>query len=99
MSAKGATVALVGSLFIGAIGSLAAAPKESDTAAIAGIAKTADQHPLNNYVVRLRSLDTAALVAITRTSTAGAYAFRDVNAGRYGVEILDASSKIVGTAG
>jgi hypothetical protein len=99
MIGKGATVALFGSLLIGAVGSLAAAPKDSGTAAVAGIAKGADQRPLNNYLVRLRSLDTATVVATTRTSATGAYAFRDVNAGRYGVEILDATNKMIGTAG
>ena len=99
MIGKGATVALIGSLFIGAIGSLAAAPKDAGTGVIAGVAKAADQHPLNNYLVRLRSLDTAAVVATTRTTPAGAYVFRDVNAGRYGIEILDTAAKMIGTAG
>jgi hypothetical protein len=82
-----------------AVGSAAGAGKDSDTALISGTATAADQRPLINYLVRLRSLDTARIVATTRTTTTGEYAFPQVNAGRYGVEILDAASKIVGTAG
>jgi hypothetical protein len=84
---------------VGVITSVASAERESDAAAISGIARAADQRPLIDYLVRLRSLDTAHLVATTRTKAGGDYAFRAVNAGRYAVEVVDARDRIVGTAG
>jgi hypothetical protein len=97
MFRKGATFVLFAGLFVWAIGSLKAASREA--AAISGVARAADQRPLVDYLVRLRSLDTAHLVAITRTNAGGEYAFRAVNAGRYAVEVVDARDRIVSTAG
>src|SRR5437867_5175270 len=99
MFRKGVALVLFAGLFVWGIASLTAASKGSEAAAISGVAKAADQHPLGDYLVRLRSLDTAHLVAITRTNAGGEYAFRAVTAGRYAVEVVDASDRIVGTAG
>lgn len=99
MLRRSAALVLFLGLWVCVIGPLKAAPKESETAAIASVARAVDQRPLVNYLVRLRSLDTARVVATTRTSASGEYVFRAVNAGRYGVEIVDATNKIVGTAG
>ncbi len=94
-----ATVMLASLACVGVITSVASAEKGSDAAAISGIARAADQRPLIEYLVRLRSLDTGRVVATVRSSTTGEYAFRNVNSGRYAVEIVDATDKIVGTAG
>ena len=100
MFQRSAAIVLLASLAgLGLISSVAAVAKESDAAAISGIASAADQRPLIDYLVRLRSLDTGRVVARARTSTTGGYAFRSVNSGRYAVEIVDATDKIVGTAG
>jgi len=99
MFRKGVALVLFAGLFVWGIASLTAASKESEAAAISGVAKAADQHPLADYLVRLRSLDTAHLVAITRTNAGGEYAFRAVTAGRHAVEVVDARDRIVGTAG
>jgi hypothetical protein len=99
MYRRAAACVLVAGLCVYGIGSLAAAGKDSDSPPIAGVARAADQRPLIDYLVRLRSLDTARVVATTRTSTTGEYAFRGVSSGRYGVEILDSTDRIVGTAG
>src|SRR3989442_1037870 len=94
-----AGVPLLGLVFTGVMSSLAASAKESEATAVVGIAKGADQRPLVDYLVRLRSLDTGRVVATARTSATGEYAFRAVNAGRYGVEIMDVTDRIVATAG
>jgi len=99
MFRKGVALVLFAGLFVWGIASLTAASKGSEAAAISGVAKAADQRPLADYLVRLRSLDTAHLVAITRTNAGGEYAFRAVTAGRYAVEVVDARDRIVGTAG
>ena len=99
MFRKGVALVLFAGLFVWATGSLTAASKGSEAAAISGVAKAADQRPLADYLVRLRSLDTAHLVAITRTNAGGEYAFRAVPAGRYAVEVVDARDRIVSTAG
>jgi hypothetical protein len=100
MFQRRAVIVLLASLVcVGVSGSVASAEKESDAAAISGIARAADQRPLIDYVVRLRSLDTGRAVATVRTNTTGEYAFRGVSGGRYAVEIVDATDKIVGTAG
>ena len=99
MFRKGAALVLFAGLFVWAIGSVTAASRESEAATISGVAKAADQRPLADYLVRLRSLDTAHLAAITRTNAGGEYAFRAVTAGRYAVEVVDARDRIVGTAG
>ena len=99
MFRKSVALVLFAGLFVWGIASLTAASKEAEAAAISGVAKAADQHPLADYLVRLRSLDTAHLVAITRTNAGGEYAFRAVTAGRYAVEVVDAKDRIVGTAG
>src|SRR5436309_1032777 len=99
MFRKSVALVLFAGLFIWGIASLTAASKGSEAAAISGVAKAADQRPLGDYLVRLRSLDTAHLVAITRTNAGGEYAFRAVTAGRYAVEVVDARDRIVGTAG
>ena len=99
MFRKGVALVLFAGLFVWGIASLTAASKGSEAAAISGVAKAADQRPLGDYLVRLRSLDTAHLVAITRTNAGGEYAFRAVTAGRYAVEVVDARDRIIGTAG
>jgi hypothetical protein len=99
MYRKASAYVLVAGLCVCALGSLAAKGKDSDPPSVAGTAIGIDQRPLIDYLVRLRSLDTARAVATTRTSATGEYAFRGVAAGRYGIEILDAANKIVGTAG
>src|SRR3989442_6582389 len=100
MFQRRAVIVLLASLAcLGVSASVASAEKESDAAAISGIARAADQRPLIDYLVRLRNLDTAHLVATTRTKAGGEYAFRAVNAGRYAVEVVDARDRIVGTVG
>jgi hypothetical protein len=99
MFRKGVALVLFAGPFVWGIASLTAASKESEAAAISGVAKAADQRPLADNLVRLRSLDTAHLVAITRTNAGGEYTFRAVTAGRYAVEVVDARDRIVGTAG
>src|SRR2546426_11428644 len=100
MFQRRAVIVLLASLAcVGVSASVASAEKESYAAAISGIARAADQRPLIDYLVRLRSLNTAHLVATTRANGGGEYAFRAVNAGRYAVEVVDARDRIVGTAG
>lgn len=66
---------------------------------IKGIAMTAVRQPLPDYFLRLRSLDTARLVKVGRTNSAGSYEFANVEPGTYCVEVLDRTNKIISTDG
>lgn len=99
MIRRGTAVTLIVGLLCAGAAATVAAQNAARGAVITGIAKAADQRPLTDHSVRLRSLDSGRLVATTRTDSTGEYTFRRVAAGRYAVEVANTSEKIVATAG
>src|SRR3954469_3405568 len=71
----------------------------TDRGTIKGVAMTAVRQPLADYVVRLRSLDTARLVQTAKTNSAGVYEFVNVQPGTYCVEVLDGTSRVISSDG
>lgn len=68
------------------------------TASVAGNARTNAGQPMANSTVQLRNLMTGQLVGTTTSSSAGAFTFAGLPAGRYAVEVLNATGQIVGTS-
>lgn len=66
---------------------------------IKGVAMTALHQPLPDFFLRLRSLDTARLVKVARTDSAGSYEFSNIDPGTYYVEILDRANRVISTDG
>ena len=65
---------------------------------ISGTATGANQAAQSNTTVRLRNVNTGALVAQTTTNAMGEYEFTALDNGDYVVEIVDASGNIIGTS-
>jgi hypothetical protein len=51
-----------------------------------------------NSTVQLRNLATGQLIGTTTSSSAGAFTFAGLPAGRYAAEVLNATGQIVGTS-
>ena len=68
------------------------------TASVAGTARSNAGQPMANSTVQLRNLATGQLVGTTTSSSAGAFIFAGLPAGRYAVEVLNATGQIVGTS-
>jgi hypothetical protein len=82
-----------------AVVSTVSAAGRVEAGTIKGVAVTALRQPLPDYFLRLRNLDTARLIKVTRTNAAGAYEFANVEPGTYYVEVLDRANKIISTDG
>ncbi len=65
---------------------------------LTGSVRDAGDRPVANALVRLRNLDTCAIVVTTTTISGGAYAFTGVAPGSYVVEVIDASGQILSTS-
>lgn len=65
---------------------------------ISGTAQDASRRPIAQTTVQLRNLDSGQLVGTTQSATNGAFSFDNLAAGKYAIEIVDASGKILGTS-
>jgi len=68
------------------------------TASIAGAARSNAGQPMANSTVQLRNLMTGQLAGTTTSSSSGAFTFAGLPAGRYAVEVLNATGQIIGTS-
>ena len=76
---------------------LEAAGGAQAVASVAGTATSAGQ-PLANSTVQLRNLTTGQLAGTTTSSATGGFTFTGLPAGRYAVEVVNATGQIVGTS-
>ena len=77
---------------------LEAAGGAQATASVAGTARSGAGQPMANSTVQLRNLTTGQLAGTTTSSSAGAFTFAGLPAGRYAVEVVNATGQIVGTS-
>ena len=77
---------------------LQAAAGAQATASVAGMARSSAGQPMANSTVQLRNLTTGQLVGTTKSSASGAFNFAALPAGRYAVEVLNATGQIIGTS-
>jgi hypothetical protein len=77
---------------------LEAAGGAQPTASVAGTAQSSAGQPMANSIVQLRDLMTGQLVGTTASSATGAFAFAGLPAGRYAVEVVNATGQIIGTS-
>src|SRR5262245_66482419 len=73
-----------------------AAAVQPQTGAIAGTARGSNGGPLPNATIRLRNVDTGAIVGTTTTDESGAFAFSGLPAGTCVVEVVDHAGKVLG---
>ena len=66
---------------------------------ISGVARDTFDSPLVGFGVRLRSLATGEVPRATTTNVRGAFVFTDVDPGRYVVELVDPTMRLVATTG
>jgi hypothetical protein len=66
---------------------------------VAGVAKDSAGQPAANRSVRLRDMVTGRAVSTARTNAAGAFAFDNVPAGIYVVEVINDSGSVVALSG
>jgi len=77
---------------------LKAAPGAQPTASVAGTARSSAGQPVGNATVQLRNLMTGQLAGTTVSSSAGAFSFMGLPAGRYAVEVVNAAGEVLGTS-
>lgn len=75
---------------------IAVAQTAQEGATISGSAFKTDLQPVSSGTVRLRSMDTARIVANATTTETGRYAFESVQPGNYILELVDVNAQIVG---
>jgi len=79
-----------------ALGLAAAAAAAQAAGGISGTVRDAQGQSLPNAKLQLRNIDTAQVVARTRSTADGSYEFTGVAQGNYLVEIVDDSDRILG---
>ena len=74
------------------------ATSQQASATIAGIAMGAGGTPLADHTARARNADTGLIARVTRTNADGEFWLSDLDPGRYLIEVIDGSGRIVATS-
>ena len=96
------TLALIVTLSISGSGVpviAAGAGQTPSLGAISGTATSSAHQALGHIVVRLRSIQTGKVTAVTSSDAAGHFSFVGLNPDTYVIELVSATGQIVGTSG
>ena len=93
------TVLLLGcACVLSALAAPAARAAQAQAASLAGTAQNAAGQAVADITVQLRDLATGQLAGTTTSSATGSFAFTEIAAGNYSIEIVNAAGQIIGTS-